>query len=406
MIYYMFFLIFFLSIYILMYACYNYVGDKMIYLDYSATTPVDSEVLDSFNKATMKYIGNPNSLHKLGVEAKKVIDASTEQIKKLLNLTDQEIVYTSGSSESNNLAIKGICEAYPNRGKHIITTELEHSSIYGPINYLVDKGYSVDFVKLNEDGLVDLSDLERLITDDTILVSINAVNSEVGIAQPIDKIADIVKKHKLCFFHCDMTQAIGKIKVSLDNIDLVSFTAHKFFGIKGVGVLVKNKKIKLTPIIHGGKATTIYRSGTPFTGLIVSLAKALRLALNDLDDKYNYVYELNKYVKEELKKYDKVKINSNDFSIPYVLNLSVLGIKPETFQHALEEYEVYISTQTACSMNNSPSKAVMAVTNDIKRATSSIRISLSYKTTKKEVKDFLIYFDKCYRRLTSLNENN
>lgn len=378
----------------------------MIYLDYSATTPVDSEVLDSFNKATTRYIGNPNSLHKLGVEAKQVIDASTDQIKKLLNLNDQDVIYTSGSSESNNLAIKGICNAYKNRGKHIITTELEHSSIYGPINYLVDQGYSVDFVKLDKNGLVDLTDLERLITDDTILVSINAVNSEVGIAQPIEKIADIVKKHKLCFFHCDMTQAIGKVNISINDIDLISFTAHKFFGIKGVGVLIKNKKINLTPIIHGGKATTIYRSGTPFTGLIVSLSKALRLALTDLDNKYNHVLELNKYIKENLNKYDKVKINSNDYSIPYILNLSILGVKSETFQHALEEYDIYISTQTACSMNNSPSKAVMAITDDVKRAQSSIRISISYKTTKDEIDTFLTCFDKCYRRLISLNENN
>lgn len=378
----------------------------MIYLDYSATTPISDEVMDSFVKAN-KYIGNPNSLHKLGVEAKKVIEASSEQIIKLLNIENKDIIYTSGSSESNNLAIKGICESFKNRGRHIITTSLEHSSIYGPIDYLLNNGYKVDFVKLDSNGLVDLEDLENLITDETILVSINAVNSEVGILQPIKEIANIVKKYPKCFFHSDMTQAIGKINISLDNIDLISFSAHKFFGIKGIGVLIKNKSINIEPLIHGGKSTTIYRSGTPCTGLIVSISKALRLALENIDEKYNYVLNLNRYLCDKLKVYENVKINSNKYSIPHIINLSVLNVKPETMQHALEEYDIYISTQSACSSNNPVSKAVMAITNDKERATSSIRISLSYKTTKVEINEFLDSFDKCYKKLTGLkNENN
>lgn len=378
----------------------------MIYLDYSATTPISDEVMDSFIKAN-KYIGNPNSLHKLGIEARKVIDASSEQIIKLLNIKNKDIIYTSGSSESNNLAIKGVCSKFKNRGKHIITTSLEHSSIYGPIDYLLNNGYRVSFVKLDSNGLVDLDDLERLITDDTILVSINAVNSEVGILQPIKAISDIVKKYPKCYFHSDMTQAIGKINISLDNIDLVSFSAHKFFGIKGIGILLKNKNINIEPIIHGGKSTTIYRSGTPCTGLIVSISKALRLALENIDEKYNYVLDLNTYLCNKLKSYEKVKINSNQYSIPHIINLSVLNVKPETMQHALEEYDIYISTQSACSSNNPVSKAVMAVTNDNTRATSSIRISLSNKTTKEEIDEFLECFDKCYKKLVGLkNENN
>ena len=375
----------------------------MVYLDYSATTKTRSEVLESFVKASNDFIGNPNSLHSLGVKSKKIIDAAGDQIANMLNIKRESIIYTSGSTEANNLAIKGICEKYKNRGMHILTTQFEHSSIYGPIDYLIDKGYSVDFVKLDKNGLVDLEDLKRLIRPDTILVSINAVNSELGIMQKIDSIAAVIKEcNKNCFFHSDMTQAIGKVNVDLSLVDLASFSAHKFFGIKGIGVLIKNDKVELTPLIHGGKSTTIYRSGTPCVALIVSLAKALRLALENLDDKYNKVKEYNEYLKENLKKYDKVKINSNECSIPHILNISVLGVKPETMLHALEEYDIYISTQSACSSNNSKSKAVYALTLDDLRSTSSIRISLSHITTKKELDYFLESFDTCYRKLTCL----
>ena len=374
----------------------------MIYLDYSATTKTSDEVLDTFIKCSKEFIGNPNSLHSLGVKSKNMIDSATRQIAKLLNVKETEIIYTSGSSESNNLAIKGICEKYKNRGKHIITTSLEHSSIYGPIDYLINNGYSVDFVNLDENGQVDLEDLKRLIKEDTILVSINAVNSEIGILQPIEEIANIVSKYPKCFFHSDMTQAIGKIPVNISNIDLVSFSAHKFFGIKGKGVLIKKEKIELTPLIHGGKSTTIYRSGTPCLPLIASISKALRIALENIDEKQKHVQELNKYLKEKLANFEKVKINSNNKCIPHILNLSVLGVKPETMLHALEKYDIYISTQSACSANNSKSKAVYALTNDITRASSSIRISIAHLTTKEEIDKFIECFELCYKELTCL----
>ena len=374
----------------------------MIYLDYSATTPVNEEVLDSFVKCNKEYIGNPNSLHKLGIKSKEIIDSSTKQIKELLNLDNVDIIYTSGSSEANNLAIKGICMKYQNRGKHIITTSLEHSSIYGPINYLIDQGFEVSFVKLDENGLVDIDNLKELIRDDTILVSINAVNSEIGIRQPIEEIGELLSLYPKIYFHADLTQIIGKAKIDTSNIDLFSFTAHKFYGLKGIGCLVKKDKIIIEPMIHGGKSTTIYRSGTPTVALIASLAKALRLAMENIDDKYNKISELNNYLKDRLKEYDKVRINSNDACIPQILNISVLGVKPETMLHALENDDIYISTQSACSASNNISKAVFSVTNDEERAKSSIRISLSYLTTKDEIDKFLKSFDKCYKKLTNL----
>lgn len=373
----------------------------MIYLDYSATTPTSKEVLDSFNKASLDYIGNPNSLHTLGVEAHKLIDKATEQIAKLLGVKPSEIIYTSGASESNNLAIKGICEKYENRGKHIITTHYEHSSIYGPLGYLQNKGYEVDFVEENEDGTVNLENLKSLIREDTILVSVCAINSEIGIKQPINEIGKIIKeKNSKCFYHVDATQAISKVKVDLSNIDLVSFSAHKFFGIKGIGALIKKEKIMLEPIIHGGKSTTIFRSGTPQLPLIVSMSKALRIALENLEDKYNYVQELNNYLKKELSKLDNVYINSNDICIPHMLNISAVGIKPETFLHALEKHEIYISTQTACSSEKAVSQSVLSLTKDEARAKSSLRISLSYKTTKEELEKFVEKFKLCLEELT------
>lgn len=374
----------------------------MVYLDYSATTPVSEDVLDSFIKCSRKYIGNPNSLHKLGVDAKNIIDASTKQIKDLLNLDDEEVIYTSGATEANNLAIKGICLKYKNRGKHIITTPLEHSSIYGPINYLLDYGFDVSFVKLDNNGLVDLEDLKNLIREDTILISINAINSELGIKQPIEEIGKMLKDYPKIYFHSDLTQAIGKVKIDIKDLDLFSFTAHKIYGIKGIGCLVKKKKVIINPIIHGGISTTTYRSGTPTVSLIVSFAKALRLALENFDNKYNHVLEINNYIKNRLQNYDKVFINSNSKSIPHILNISVIGVKPETLLHALEEDSIYISTQSACSSNSTLSKAVLGVTNDEKRAKSSVRISISYLTTMLDADLFLKSFDKCYKRLTNL----
>ena len=367
----------------------------MTYLDFSATTPIDEEVLDTFQKAA-KYLGNPNSLHKLGIEAKKLIDASTNQIVEILNVKPEEIIYTSGASEANNLALKGI-ENYQNRGKHIITTNVEHSSITAPLNYLEEKGYDIDIVPLTN-GLVELDSLKKLIREDTILVSIGAVNSETGIRQPIEEIGKMLKNYPKIIFHSDITQAVGKVKIDLTDVDMASFAAHKFFGIKGIGALIKKENIKLTPLIHGGKSTTIYRSGTPTTQLIASMAKALRLAYQNMDNDIKNIQNLNNKIKEKLEEYENVYINSTENSIPHILNISVVGIKPETMLHALEEDDIYISTQSACSTGDI-SIPVMTVTNDKERSSSSVRISISRKTTEEDINKFLESFDKNYKKL-------
>lgn len=372
----------------------------MIYLDYSATTPVNNEVLKTFIKVNQDYPGNYNSLHNLGLNNKKLANKATNQIKQLLNIKNHDIIYTSGASEANNLAIKGIIDSYPNRGKHIITTNLEHSSILEPLKYLEKKGYKIDYVNIKKDGLVDLDHLAKLINEETILVTIASVSSELGLLQPIQKIAQIVNGYPKCFFHCDMTQSIGKINIPLDDIDLISFSAHKFYGLKSMGALIKKDKLLLTPIIHGGSSITNYRSGTPDIALIVSMAKALRISIDNIETNYNYVKELNDYLTSKLSKIDKITINSTINSIPHIVNFSVQNIKPETLLHALEENDIYISTKSACSSNKNESLAVLTLTDNHDLALSSLRISLSYLTTKNELDTFINVLKKCLDKLS------
>ena len=368
----------------------------MTYLDYSATTPVDKEVLDTFVKAS-KFIGNPNSLHSLGTKAKHLIDASTNQIASILNVKPNEIIYTSGASESNNTIIKAM-EKFQNRGKHIITTELEHSSIYAPLKQLETKGFKIDYVPL-ENGLVKLDELEKMLSDDTVLVTIAMVSSETGIRQPIEEIGKMLKKYPKIIFHSDITQAVGKIKFDLTDVDAASFSAHKFFGFKGIGVLYKKEHLIIEPLIAGGKSTTTFRSGTPPTELIASTAKALRLSYENIDNDILKVKKYNETLKEKLSKYSNVSINSNKNSIPHILNISVKGIKPETLLHSLESYDVYISTQSACSTGIA-SKSVLALTGNKEKASTSIRISISKKTSEEDIQNFLKAFDESYKKLT------
>jgi cysteine desulfurase len=363
----------------------------MIYLDYAANTPVEEEVLDVYVKATRKYIANPNSSHPLGVEARKEIDECSKRIAKFFNTEKESVIYTSGSSESNNLVLKGIAEMNKNKGNKIIISAIEHSSIVAPCNYLAMHGYDVSVIPLTKDGMVDLDVLKKEMNDQTILVSICAVDSELGTIQPIQEIKNIVKEYD-CIFHTDATQAIGKANINYDGVDFITFAPHKFFGLNGFGVLINRNNTKLTPLIHGGKSTTIFRSGTPATPLIASFAKALRLVYEDFEKKDNYIHELNSYFIDKLSKLD-VSINSNKYCVPQVVNLSIKGIKPETMQHALEEYEIYISTQTACSTGDY-SRAVYAVTHSKERTSHSIRVSLSYKTTYEEIDDFIDVFSR------------
>jgi len=358
----------------------------MVYFDYSATTPVDERVLECFARCSRQFLGNANSAHRLGVEAKSAIDQAMRDVHTLLKLNpDTEVVFTSGASESSNLAIKGVAEKYQTKGKHIITTALEHSSITGPMNYLARRGFSIDLVKTGPDGLVDLADLKRLITPDTILVSIGSVNSEIGLRQPLGEIARILKGYPNVLFHSDVTQSIGKETLDLNLLDLASFSAHKFYGLKGVGVLLRKKRVALEPMIHAGKSTSVYRGGTPPLPLIVSTALALSLALEDADAKYKKVAALNHYARESLQAILNLHINSNLDCLPHILNFSFLSLPSSETMRLLAEKDIFVSNFTACMSDKDKSMSVYAFTNDEKLAHTSIRVSLSWLTTEAEI---------------------
>jgi cysteine desulfurase len=369
----------------------------MIYLDYSATTPVNSLVLDEFNRVSLDCFGNANSAYRIGEEASQVIRKASEQIGQCLGVAASSIIYTSGASEANNLAIKGVALAYGVHGRHLITTELEHSSIYGPFNFLSDCEYDVDFVKLDRNGLVDLVHLKSLLRDDTILVSITMVNSEVGLVQPINEIGKLLADYPHCKFHVDMTQAVGKMPVDLSLIDLASFSAHKFYGLKGVGALIRQPSVQLEPLIHGGKSTTVYRSGTPATGLIASMAKALVLAYDQMASNNKKVRLLNDELRQLLSGYKQFKINSCHDCLPQILNVSVMNIDPHLLQQGLALQDVFISVQSACSVGNI-SKAVLAITHDEERAKHSVRISISAMTTSEELVTVVKLMDEISRK--------
>lgn len=364
----------------------------MIYLDYAANTPVDSRVLKVFNDATKKYIANPNSNHRLGKQAKKRIDITSSKINKYFDIKDGEVIYTSGSSESNNLVIKGIAELNKGEKNKIIISAVEHSSIVAPCNYLASLGYDVSVIPLTKEGVIDLDKLKSELDEKTILVSICSVDSELGTIQPISDIAKILKSYPNVIFHTDATQAIGKVKIDYTGVDFITFAPHKFFGLNGFGVLLNCSNKKLIPLIHGGKSTTIFRSGTPVTANVVALLKAFELATTNLDKKYKYIKQLNMMLRKEFEKMKCIHINSPKNSIPNTLNISLIDKNVKKVIKELEKKEIYLSTTTACSLGNAPSKSVFAITGDLILAQNTIRISLSNLTKKSEISRFLKAF--------------
>lgn len=371
----------------------------MVYLDYAANTPVDKSVLDLYYQTTLEYYANPNSAHALGMKAKNFIDDCSNTIAKNLNVLPEEIIYTSGATEANNLAIKGICERYKNYGKHIILSSLEHNSVISSATSMQELGFEIDVLPLSKDGLVDIEALKQLIRDDTILVSVCAVDSEIGLVQPIEQIAQLLKNYPHTYFHTDASQAIGKINIDFTDVDLITIAPHKFYGIGGVGILIKKKNVSLKPIINGGKSTTVYRSGTPVLANIAATAKALDIAVNEQEKRYSYVLDLNKKIVAHLSQYKNIHINNTDKSIPFIINFSIKGVKSLDLANMLEQREIYVSTKTSCCPLETPSKLVYALTKDKSLAATSIRVSLSHLTTNEEIDEFLYAFDECYKEL-------
>ena len=374
----------------------------MIYLDYSATTPVSYEVLDTISKVTKEFIGNANSIHALGKKSADLLESATKQIADIFGVNASEIIYTSGATEANNMAIIGVAMAHHRKGKHIIVSKLEHPSVYAICDYLKSIGFEISYVDNDTEGLIDFEDLKNKVREDTILVSICAVNSETGVRQPLKMIRQIIKKENIAtIFHSDMTQAIGKVSVNFHDVDLASMSAHKIFGPKGIGFLYKSSMVKITPLIYGSGKSNDLKPGTPPLPLIAALSKAVRLACTDLEKRERFVTLLNEKIVGNLEKYPNIKVNKTKYSIPHILNISVLNVMPETLIHSLDKHEIYVSTNTACA-SGEISHSVMAIYNDNKRAKHTIRISISHVTTTEEINKFLSAFKEEYEKLTSI----
>ncbi|MBQ5334584.1 MAG: cysteine desulfurase [Oscillospiraceae bacterium] len=359
-----------------------------VYLDYAADTPPDERVLAVFADTARAAFANPNSVHSAGISAKEIISRSLSEVAGLLHIGSDEIILTSGASEANNLAVKGIAFANRRRGKHIISTFLEHSSVSGALTFLQEQGWEIDLVNIKPDGTADLAHLKSLLRQDTVLCAVCAVDSELGTVQPVREIAGVLQDYPNCRLHLDATQAIGKTKIDLSCADTASFAPHKFCGLKGSGVLYKKKGIVLEPLIHGGASTTIYRSGTPDAPAAAALSAALRYALTEFDERLQRVQVLNQMLRACFAQHDRIRINSPENAVPHILNLSVSGIKGEEMRRMLDEKGVCVSVKSACSVPNTPSRAVMAVTHDRKNALSSWRISLSHLTAEQEIEQF------------------
>mgnify|MGYP000534350244 FL=1 len=372
----------------------------MIYLDYAAHAPADSAVLERFCDMERRFPANPNSVHAAGKAAREEMARVTEQIAALTGASPAEVIFTSGATEANNLAIKGIAQASRHIGKHIISTQLEHSSVGASLSVLQQQGYEIDLLNVNRDGKADLAQLRELLRKDTILVAVCAVDSEIGTVQPVKEIAEIVKQYPDCRLHVDATQAVGKTDLWFDGVDTMSFTAHKFYGPNGIGALYKRRGLVIEPQISGGASTTIYRSGTPTLGLAAALEASLTKALAEQPQRIAHVQHLHDRLAAALQAYPEVRFNSPAGAVPHILNVSVNGIKATRFQQALSEQGVCVSVKSACSSDGLPSRAVFAVSRDRRNALSSWRVSLSHRTTEEDLRGFLAAFDRCYRGLT------
>jgi cysteine desulfurase len=359
----------------------------MIYLDYNATTPIDKEVAEAMLPFIYENYGNPSSSHKLGLNAKKAVEASREKIAELLNCSSDEIVFTSGGSESNNTVIKGVAYTYRNKGDHIITSQIEHPAILNPCKHLEKLGYTVSYLPVNEYGMINVSDLEKTITNRTILVTIMHANNETGTIQPIEEISKVCRKHNI-LFHTDAAQSIGKVSTKVDElgIDFLTIAGHKLYAPKGIGALYIRKGIAVEPLIHGAGHETGRRAGTENVIFNVALGKACEIAKKNLTDES--IKQLTDYFFVNLRNIfgESIKLNGHtDKRLPNTLNVSFLGYLGSEILLKLGD-DVAASTGSACHsglISISPVLKAMGVPNEIGKG--AVRFSLGRYTTKEEI---------------------
>jgi cysteine desulfurase len=364
----------------------------LIYLDNSATTKPYPEVVEAFTKVASHYFGNPSSVHALGSEAERLIVQSRENIANLLSVHPSEIVFTSGGTEGNNIAIKGTALKYKKRGKHIITTSIEHASIHEGVKQLENHGFEVTYLPVNDKGLVTARQVEEAIRKDTLLVSIIHVNNEVGSIQPVSEIGLLLSKYPQILFHVDHVQGVGKVPLDIkeSKIDMLTVSGHKFHGVKGTGFLYVRKGLILEPLFTGGSQESQLRAGTENVPGIVAMTKALRMTLENQQSKLTHLEKLKQYLFNDVSQIDEITINTpQEDSAPHIFNMSVPGTKPEALVHALEEYDIYVSTKSACSSKDvAASRILIEMGKPDKIAKSALRVSMSSETTMEEIEAF------------------
>ncbi|AEB81351.1 TPA: cysteine desulfurase [Streptococcus suis] len=374
----------------------------MIYFDNAATTQVYPEVLKTYTEVATKIWGNPSSLHSLGSQATRILEASRKQIAELLGKDSKEIFFTSGGTEGDNWVIKGVAFEKAHLGKHIIVSAIEHPAVKESALWLKTQGFEVDLAPVNAQGFVDVSALESLIRPDTTLVSIMAVNNEIGAIQPIQEISQLLADKPTISFHVDAVQAIGKVPTErylTDRVDFASFSGHKFHSVRGVGFVYVKAGKKIAPLLTGGGQESDKRSTTENVAGIAATAKALRLTLDKAVDSQKRLAAMKQILVDELGKYDDVTVFSGleDF-VPSIVTFGIKNIRGEVIVHAFEDHQIYISTTSACSSKaGKPAGTLIAMGVPQKLAQTAVRISLDDDNDMGQIEQFLTIFKQIYQ---------
>lgn len=375
-----------------------------IYLDNSATTRVYPEVSSLMCKIMLDDYGNPSSMHTKGVEAEKYVLDAYKEIAEVLKVKEKEIVFTSGGTESDNLALIGAAMANKRAGMHIITTKVEHPAILNTVSYLKDEGFEIDYLSVDKYGRISIDELKEKLRKDTIIVSIMHTNNEVGSLMPLEEAGKLIKSvNPLCLFHVDAVQGFGKavMPIKSANIDMLSFSGHKIHGPKGIGVLYVNEKVKIKPISYGGGQQKGLRNGTLNVPGIAGIGLAAKMINDNLSEKREKLYELKSFFLQEISKVDKVSVNgckqdaSGEFLVketaPHIINISVKGLRSEVMLHALEEKGIYVSAGSACSSHSKKeSSTLKAMGASAEETDGALRISMSEFTTKEELETLIV----------------
>lgn len=373
----------------------------MIYFDNSATTKPYPEALETYMQVASKILGNPSSLHRLGDQATRILEASRSQIADLIGKKSEEIYFTSGGTEGDNWVIKGVAFEKAQFGKHIIVSAIEHPAVKESALWLQEQGFEVDLAPVNAQGFVDVAALASLIRPDTTLVSVMAVSNEIGSIQPIQEISDLLADKPTISFHVDGVQALAKIPTAsylTDRVDFASFSSHKFHGVRGVGfVYIKSGK-KISPLLTGGGQENDLRSTTENVAGIAATAKALRLSMENQGHFQNRTYQMKELIREELLKYPDVFVFSGDEGFaPHILTFGIKGVRGEVIVHAFEDYDIFISTTSACSSKaGKPAGTLIAMGVDKSKAQSAVRVSLDAENDMSQVEQFLTKFKLIY----------